>query len=228
MSRIFYTNAAKRTAALCTLAAATAKLRASVLLLTECHQGMARQIAQARGWSDLERQSWVGLFDEHVIWNPGRYRFVDALSYSLSTEPGDWADLRRRAVVWALLQRRDNGELRWFGVSHLSHTGDQSRTLARSARIAQAHRLLAGAPDDGVPVLLGIDRNSGPKAAPAKTLAPTLPLLTPDLRDTFRGNGFQAPAAPIDGLHGTANVADYWQVLLPDITDHTGILAVVR
>lgn len=229
MARVFFCNLAQRAQAALRVARRTDVTGPhSVLLLTECQQGMARRISAERGWGTLERQSWFGIFDEHVVWNPGKYRLLDARGISLSTESGDWADLRRRAVAWALLENRETGDAVWYGASHLSHTGDQPRTKAQYARRDQATRLAATAPEDGHELLLGIDRNAGPHGMAGKALEGRLPLLTPRLKDSFRGDGYQPARAAIDGLHGTVTLASYEQVTMGNLTDHAAISAVAR
>ena len=196
-------------------------LRASVYCLTECDEAMATELAVALGWGKPGQPAWR--VDENrnaVLWDRSKWVDVTTHQTSLSAKPGDLGDRHFRSANWVLLRHLATGRTCWFGASHLSN-GD-----AATDREVQAKRLVADMPKDGIPKILGIDRNSYETSDPAKTLvAGGLPLLTPNLGDTFIGDGIQAEKKAIDGIHGTVAIRDVTLIKNAAATDHAMIRA---
>lgn len=222
--RVGYTNLAQLTdwdkRLPVVIAAFNKDIRASVYLLVETDYAMAAALAAAFGWGTPGRPCWRT--DENrntVLWDPSKWYDTEGHQISLSTKPGDLADRHFRSVCWQQLEHKATGLRAWFGASHLSN-GD-----AAAERSAQARVLVSNLPT-GAPLLLGIDRNSLEGSDPAKILAARgLPLLTPDLGDTFIGNGIQSGTGAIDGLHGTVPLRYVQTFANAKATDHKIIRA---
>ena len=197
-------------------------VKASVYLLVETDTSMAADIAGGLGWGTPGQPCWRT--DENrntVAWDPLKWRDIDTKQASLSAKPKDLGERHYRSVNWVLLEHRATGRRCWFGAAHLSNGSN-----AGTDRATQAKVLVASIPT-GAPILLGIDRNSLPTSDPAKIISLVLPLLTPDLPDSFLGNGRQAGTAAIDGLHGTVMIRNVSTCADTKATDHLLIRAAV-
>lgn len=200
------------------------KARASIYLLTECEATQAAYLAAGLGWdADPGRPCWTTDANRNtVLWDPAKWWDRVTLQVSLALVEGDLADRHFRSVNWCQLQQRGGTAKGWFGAAHLSNGPASS---VGDARTNQTRRLVAELPG-GAPRLLGIDRNSLPSSAPAKTLTIAgLRLLTPHLSDSFIGNGKQPDTRAIDGFHGDVRIRSVAQVDSPAALDHSLIVA---
>lgn len=209
------------------LEALATRVRASVLSLVECDHGQALEVCARLGWGDEARPSHRT--DENrnsVAWDPAKWRDVSTIATSLSAEADDLGDRHYRSALWVLLEHKATGVRLWIGASHLSNGAPEDRPV-QARVLVEGHDGVGGVPQTGHPVLLGIDRNAWPSSSPSRILAGVLPLLSPDLGDSFTGDGVQDGRPPIDGLHGVGLTAAVTQLHPGAATDHTLLRAIV-